>query len=134
MKRFATKERPCNNDPEYDYYRCTETYFYKRRGCQYPWNIYHNLNLPICTNFSQLEQMIEYRDRNKGYRREQFTNFERMMRTNRECPPPCHTASYNVDLEQSDIGGSGKSLQIAFADFRIVNSEEYSACDQTCVI
>ena len=73
-------------------------------------------------------------DRSKGYRRDQFTKFERIRRTNQACPPPCHTVAYAVELEHSDIGGSGKSLQIAFATFSILHTEEYSACDETCII
>ena len=131
---MSTKEKPCIEDPEYDYYKCIESYFYRQRGCQYPWNVYTHLNVPICTNYSEIKALLESTDPNMGYGREWFTTSERTTRTKMECPPPCHVTIYNLRFEKWNMRGSGKSLQIALSDFTIVTREEYLACDSTCVI
>ena len=111
-----------------------ESYFYQKRGCQYPWNFYDDLNVPICSNYSELKDLIESRDPNMGHGREQFTESELTTRTNMECPASCHVTIYKLKFDKWKMAGSGKSLQIGFANFRILSREEYPACDTTCVI
>ena len=133
-KKMPTKTKTCIEDPGYDYYQCVESYFYSKRGCQYPWNTYKNLNLPKCINYTAITNMIKSTDPNMGFLREMFAPSERQTRTNEKCPPPCSSTHYNVNFEEWSMHGSNVSLQIAFADFMITHKEEYLACDTTCIL
>ena len=132
--KFSTNALQCNPDPNYNSYECIESYFYQLRGCQYPWNVYSNLNVPICTNFSEVKDMIKSYDRNMGYRRERFTPFEQITRTNGTCLPPCKSTLYRTRFQKWDISGEGRSFQIAFPDFSIVSETEYVKCGYACII
>ena len=131
---MSIKNLQCNSDPKYNFHECIESYFYKLRGCQYPWNVYSKLNLPICTNFTEVKYMIESYDRNMGKRREWFTPSEQIIRTNGECLPPCQNTIYDIKLEKWNMFGDGRSFQIAFADFAFRSASEYVACGWTCVV
>ena len=133
-KKLTTRNQVCNDDPDYDYYQCVESYFYSKRGCQYPWNSYANLNLPRCKSYTNIQRMIKTMDPNDGYNRHLFPPSERFIRTEEQCPPPCFAASYSAVFETWPMHGSNVSLQIAFADFKITQREEYLACDDTCII
>ena len=131
---MSTKNLQCNSDPNYKFHECIESYFYKLRGCQYPWNVYSTLNLPICTNFSDVKYMIESFDPNMGRGREKFTPSEQIARTNGECLPPCTNIIYDIKLEKWELSGEGRSFQIAFADFAFISASEYVACGWTCIV
>ena len=133
-KKLTTRNQVCNDDPDYDYYQCVESYFYSKRGCQYPWNSYTNLNLPRCKSYTNIQRMIKTMDPNDGYNRHLFPPSERFIRTQEQCPPPCFATSYGAVFETWPMHGSNVSLQIAFADFKITQREEYLACDDTCII
>ena len=131
-KKIPTKMQPCSEDPEYDNYQCLESYFYSKRGCQYPWNTYKNLDLAKCRNYTAITNMIKSVDPNMGYKREMFAPSQRLAIT--KCPPPCFLTHYNIKFEGWTMHGSNVSLQIAFADFMITHKEEYLACDTTCIL
>ena len=131
---MSTKNFQCNSDPSYNFHECIESYFYKLRGCQYPWNVYGKSNLPVCKNFTDVKYMIESFDRNMGKRREWFTPSEQIIRTHGECLPPCTNTIYDIKLEKWNMGGEGRSFQIAFADFSFISTSEYVACGWTCVV
>ena len=78
--------------------------------------------------------MIESYDRNMGKRREWFTPSEQIARTNGECLPPCKNTIYDIKLEKWEMGGDGRSFQIAFADFSFISASEYVACGWTCIV
>ena len=136
--KISTPDQPCNADINYKYYQCFESYFYKKRGCQYSWNVYSNLTLPICDNFTRTEDMVNNMDRNMGFNRYTFTHSERMTRTKMQCPPPCRQTFYNLAYGPWDVedfpGIIFKSIQIGFSNFMIVNAKQYLACDLTCII
>lgn len=136
--KIPTPGEPCNDDPNYNYYECFESYFYEARKCQYPWNTYKELNLPICTNFTETERMVFNKDRNYGYERHSFGHSERFTRTDMKCPPPCELIKYNLEYGPSLVGDFAgimmKSIEIGFPDFMIKNKKEYRQCDSTCII
>ena len=112
-----------------------ESYFYKQRGCQYLWNVYEELDIPICTNFTEIHYVIHNLDRNKGYRRENFPEYERTMITKKECLPPCFVTHYATKFERwARKSIPNRSVQIAFSDFVFHHKEEYLSCDTTCII
>ena len=78
--------------------------------------------------------MIKSYDRNMGYRRERFTPFEQITRTNGTCLPPCKSTLYRTRFQKWDISGEGRSFQIAFPDFSIVSETEYVKCGYACII
>ena len=131
---MSTKNLQCNSDPNYNFHECIESYFYQLRGCQYPWNVYSKLNLPVCSNFTEVKYMIESYDPNMGMGREKFTPSEQIMRTNGKCLPPCKNIIYDIKFEKWNMGGDGRSFQIAFADFSFISASEYVACGWTCIV
>ena len=137
--KIPSRSEPCIEDPNYDYYKCFESYFYEKRGCQYPWNVYKDLKIPICSNFTETEQMVLNKDRNMGKNRIYFGHSERLTRTKMKCPQPCKFTKYKLrygtwDLWNTLPGIAENSIHIGFPNFRIVNKTEYPACDLTCVI
>ena len=78
--------------------------------------------------------MIESYDPNTGKGREKFTPSEQIMRTNGECLPPCKNIIYDISFEKWEMGGAGRSFQIAFADFSFISAREYVACGWTCIV
>ena len=133
-KKLSTKHSRCNSNPNYNFHQCIESYFYERRGCQYPWNVISNLDIPICTNFTEVKDMIKSYDPNMGYRRDKFTPFEQITRTNGTCIPPCTNTIYDVKFEKLSLGGEGRSFKIAFPDFSFKSGSEYVACGYACII
>ena len=133
-RKISTKSFPCNSDSSYDFYQCIESYFFKKRGCQYPWNVYKNLNLSVCNGYNDVQLMMGSYDRNMGYERVNFTNFERAKRTKGECLPPCRNIIFDTEVEKWNMDGSRRSLQIAFSSFNFVSRNEYIACGWSCVI
>ena len=134
-KRLSTVKKPCADDETYSFYKCTESYFYEQRGCQYPWNVYKDLNIKICTN-SEIYSIPYLKDRDQGYLRETFSQSERLLRTRNRCPPPCSIQHYDVVLESwlHNSDPNSTSLQIAFENFITHHKEEYLGCDRTCII
>ena len=131
---MSTPRKRCNDDPNYDFYKCVESHFYKKRGCQYPWNVYNDLNVPVCTNYSDVKAWVEFSDRGYGHDRELFTDSEVATATGIECLPPCQQTIYAVKFERTSPLATGRSLQITFANFVISSREEHPACDTTCII
>ena len=132
MKLYPKGEQPCVQHHEYNQYKCYESYFSKQRGCQYPWNTYTDLDVPVCSNYGTIEKLLPRTD--AGRWREKLGYNERAARTEGTCPNPCEGTKYDVTLEKWQDWRSGCSLQITLTDFTINNEEEYLACDMTCVI
>lgn len=133
-KKLSTSKKPCNEDSSYSFFRCVEKYFYKQRGCQFPWNVYKDLDLPVCSNYTVVSNILGDGDRNKGKWRDHFTHFERTVRTKMECWPPCSVTEYKTKLEKWQDWRPGRSLQIVLTDFAITYKEEYLGCDLPCII
>ena len=135
MERLSKKGHVCNGDPNYNYFQCVESYFDKKRGCQYPWNPYLNIEkiVPICETYSNLSRHVANKDREFGAYRKYYTNSERTIRTRSKCPLPCNITSYDLKY-LINYEGPGKSLKIAFSDFRVTYKKEYLNCDTTCII
>ena len=131
---MPTKTQPCNDDPEYNYHQCVESFFYSRRGCQYPWNAYKGIDLLKCTNYTGVMNMLKRINPSWGSGREGFTPFFRLKITQGKCPPPCFSTQYDVQFETWSMWGPNVSLQIAFSDFLTIHREEYLACDNTCIL
>ena len=133
-KKLSTAANPCVEDPSYNFFKCFESYFYKQRGCQFPWNVYNDLDVPVCSNYTQVKNLLNDGDRSKGQNRGYFTYLERTIRTKMQCLPPCTTNKYAVKLERWQNWRPGRSLQIVLSDFSITYKTEYFACDATCLI
>lgn len=119
---------------EYQQYKCIESYFYKQWGCQYPWNIYEDLDVPVCDNYGTVANMLKSYNRSLGFRRKNFRYFERLVRTKMECPPSCMRTKYAAELGGRPTTDSLRSIQIALTDSLISQEEEYLGCDMTCII
>ena len=139
-KRLSTTQRPCVEDPNYNYFKCIESYFYEQRGCQYPWNVYEDLNLRVCTN-SEIYSIPYFKDRSKGYKRHLWSKSHFILMTRNKCPPPCSMNHYDVVFEDWNLRGDEfnteslkTSLQIAFEDFISTHKEEYLSCDTACIL
>ena len=137
--KISSKGQPCNDDPKYNYYECFESHFYKKRKCQYPWNVYPSLNLTVCENFTETEDLILNKERNFGYNRYTFGHSERLATTEMQCPPPCKYTRFHLEYVPWEVGDQNlgikfKSIQIGFSNFMIVNSKEYYKCDFACII
>ena len=133
-RKISTASFPCNSDPQYDFYQCIESYFFKKRGCQYPWNVYKNLNLSVCNVYNDVKMMMESYDRNMGYERVNLPIFEQSKTTKGECLLPCKNYIFDTEIEKQEMGGSRRSIQIAFSSFNFVSRDEYIACGWSCVI
>ena len=137
--KISSKDEPCIDDLNYDYYKCYESYLYRKRGCQYPWNVYEDLDVPICRNFTQTEEMLLNYDKNLGRGRQYFDHNERLTRTKNKCPRPCQYAKYTLHFSPHGSiakmeGIKENTLEIVFPDFRMVDYREYPTCDLTCII
>ena len=118
-----------------------ESYYYKQRGCQDPWNSFSDLGVPICTNYEEIKQHANSRIKSFGASREYHTNAERIYNTKSECAPPCNVTTYDLKYEEEFVSsldkwlhGWNRSLKIAFAEFVVEHKDEYLACDITCII
>jgi hypothetical protein len=118
-----------------------ESYFYKKRGCQYPWNVYTDLSVPICSQFPQILEALDLSNakdggnkRNLGMDWAWWTNNERVRRTNGECPQPCNVTTYELKYEIGDTIGDGVEFEIAFKKFVFEHKNEFRACDFSCLI
>lgn len=139
MEDISSEDEPCNDEPDYNYYECFESFFYQKRKCQYPWNVYPNLNVSVCNSFEDTERMLLDKDRNFGYNRYDFDHSERMTRTKNQCPRPCKYTEFNLKYRPWDVstekgGFRYKSIQIGFSNFRTVYRKQYYSCDMFCVL
>ena len=137
QKQLSTDTNPCNDDPSYNLFRCVEAYFYRVNGCQFPWNVYNDLDVPVCSNYTQLHNILLSNDRNRGISRQLFTRSERMVRTKMTCLPPCSLTYYHILLEKRQPGATwrkGRSLQIILSDFSVAHKQEVLVCDTTCIV
>ena len=73
------------------------SYFYKQRGCQYPWNVHKSLDVPTCLNYSKTVRTLRIRDPKKGFGNEWFGQLERRARTNKECLASCFIINYDME-------------------------------------
>jgi hypothetical protein len=96
--------------------------------------------VPTCNNFSETEQMVLSKDLNLGQNRIYFDHSERLTRTKMECPTPCKSITYRLRyglwnfMAGKNHGIQENSMKIGFPNFRIVNKNEYPACDLACVL
>lgn len=114
-----------------------ESYLYKKRGCQFPWNTYDNLkSVPVCKNISQISTALEQSSSNEnlGKDRRYWTNYERTLRTKGGCPQPCNVTSYELKYEVKEVIGDGVEIDIAFKNFIFEHRDEFRSCDFSCVI
>ena len=69
-----------------------------------------------------------------GRDRRFWTNYERVLRTEGECPQPCNVTSYELKYEVKEVIGDGVSIDIAFKNFVFEHRDEFRSCDFSCVI
>ena len=133
---MSTRNKPCRSEPSYNFYECVESYYYKKRGCQFPWNTYVDLKLQTCSNIPLLVDLLEQsaNNRSMGGDREWYTNFERTVNTGGECPPPCNITTYELDYIPTLPNGDNIVVDIAFKNFVFRHQHEFFACDKTCII
>merc|ERR1711963_1128194 len=97
--KISTFDQPCVSDLSYNFHRCMESYFYKQRGCQFPWNKYKDLNLRTCSDYSEIYSIPHMFDKTHGYRRERWSQYESLSKTNYACLTPCSSKHYDVKIE-----------------------------------
>ena len=136
-RKRSTSERPCNNDPSYSFHKCVESYLYRKRGCQFPWNVFIDLpDVPVCKKYFETIEALEKAGTMKsfGADRDYWTNLERTRRTNNECPQPCNVTSYELKYEVQEVYGNSDDFDITFKNFVFEHKDEFRSCDFTCVI
>ena len=138
QKRISTTETKCEDDPEYNFFQCTEDYYSEKRKCQFPWNVNNNSDVKICRKFSELSSVQWQFSQNidTGAGREMFKLSEILLKKGNQCPPPCFLKKYLLQFEEwARFSTADKlSLQIALDGFLINHEEEYFNCDTTCII
>jgi hypothetical protein len=97
------------------------------------------LNLSVCDNFTETEDLVLDKKRDLGYNRYTFGHSERITTTQMQCPPPCQFTRFHLDylpweVRDQNPGVKFKSIQIGFSNFMIVYSKEYYKCDFACII
>ena len=138
QKKMSTKRINCNDDPNYSFYQCSENYYNKIRGCQYPWSVNNGSNTGICSKYSELSSLFWYYNQNidTGAGRDKLKLSEILLKYRKECPPPCYLKKYIVGFEQWAWFSRANpvSLQIALDGFTIYHLEEFFKCDTGCII
>ena len=140
VTNLNTNEDPCNEDPDYDFHKCVESVFYQQNGCQYPWNVYEYLDIPVCSNLTLMKDLVMNVDRNNiTAQREKYSNLQRIAYTKGRCKKPCVTKRYrlmyqNNEEEMSTDTRQNHSLMIVFDNYKVEKRQELQACDSTCVI
>ena len=138
QKKISTTRMKCEDDPEYNFYQCTEDHYSKLRGCQYPWNINAHSNVKVCSEFSDFSSLHWQWNQNveTGAGREYFKMSEILLEKRKICPPPCFLKEYFVEFETwawFSLGNS-VSLQVALDGVTSYHEEEYFKCDSTCIL
>ena len=137
-KKVQTKRMPCIDDPDYSFFKCTEDYYSKKRGCKYPWNSIEKSNATDCGKYSDLSPLIWHYNQNidSGAGRENFKLSEILLEMKSHCPAPCFQKKYSIEFEKwawfSDA--TPVSLQLALDGFTIYHEEEFYKCDFTCIV
>ena len=139
MHKRNTQDRPCIVDSNYNYYKCVESFFYDKFRCQYPWNTYQDLHLPVCNNLTTIKNSAYTVNRENGKEREYYSNLQRAVYTKNKCLVPCHVTRYFLRYEtlknhNNNKGQRQRSITITFDHFLIEHKDEYPACDITCII
>ena len=136
-RKLSTPDRPCNDESSYSFHKCIESYLYRKRGCQFPWNYYEDLHdVPVCESYAENIDSLNKSAHvsSLGAFRDYWTNFQRTLNTNGDCPQPCNVTSYKLKYEVNDASGEGHNLSIAFKNFVFQHSDEFRSCDFTCFI
>ena len=137
-KKINTARMPCNDDPEYNFFKCAENYYSKKRGCNYPWSSNKMSNTTECGKYTELSPLIWHYNQNidTGAGRENFKLSEIILQLKNDCPPPCFQTTYSIGFEKwawfSDA--TPVSLQLALDGFTFYHEEEFYKCDTTCII
>ena len=138
QRKKVTEKALCNDDPDYNFFQCTEDYYASKRGCQYPWNVNNNSDIKICRTYDELSSVQWQFSQNidTGAGREMFKLSEILLKKRKECPPPCFLKKYSLQFEEwARFSTADKvSLQISLDGFLINHEEEYFNCDNTCII
>lgn len=136
--KISTVDQPCIREPSYNFFRCVESYFFKERRCQFPWNEDEKLELRTCSDYSEIYSIPYMFEKSYGYKRQTWSQYERLIKTNYACLIPCFSKHYNVKVEtwKYDVVPEEQkvSLQLTFEDFVISHKEEYIGCDSTCIL
>lgn len=138
QKKLSTSRITCNDDPNYSFYKCSENYYNKIRGCQYPWSVNNESNTEICSKYSELSSLFWFFNQNtgNGAGRDNFKLSEILLKYRKECPPPCYLKEYIVGFERWAWFSEAKpvSLQVALDGFTIYHLEEFFKCDTGCIV
>ena len=77
-------------------------------------------------------------ENSNGYKRQTWSQYERLIKTDHACLTPCFSKHYDVKVEswKYDVVPEEQkvSLQLTFEDFVISHKEEYIGCDSTCIL
>ena len=138
-KKMSTSKMPCNDDPNFSFFRCIEAYYSEQRGCQFPWNVDNETDIKICTKYSDISPVLmNFFNRDTGARRETFRISDMLMNAEKHCAPPCFRKKFVVKLDRWSLAKSldkpTTSLKIVLDGFAIKHEEEFLKCDSTCII
>ena len=129
---------PCDNDSKYNFFKCAEGYYSRKRGCQYPWSYDKNSNTTICKKYSDFSPLFWHFNQNvdTGAGRENFKLSEILLEKGMYCPSPCFLKEYSIEFEKWAWFSEAKpvSLQIALDGFTIHHEDEFYKCDSTCIL
>ena len=141
-KKISTSKIPCNDDPEHSFFNCIESYYSRRRGCQFPWNADNTTNIKICEKYSEISSVLmNFFNRDTGAKRETFRLSDILMNAEKHCARPCFLKKFEVKLDGWSLMDQDKSLtkpttslKIVLDGFSIKHEEEFLKCDSTCII
>ena len=137
-RKLSTKRMPCNSNPDYNFFNCTENYYSGKRGCKFAWNSGDPSNSTLCRKYSDLSPLFHYYNQNidTGAGRENFKLSEILLAKRGSCLQPCFTTKFSVEFEKwawfNDV--TPVSLQIALDGFTVYHEEEFYKCDTTCIL
>ena len=141
-KILSTSKISCNDDPEFSFFKCIESVYSERRGCQYPWNADNTSDINICKRYADISSVLmNFFNRDTGARRETFRLSDMLMNAERICARPCFLKKFEVKLDRWSLLDQDKSLvkpttslKIVLDGFTIMHEEEFLMCDSTCII
>ena len=146
ITEMNTKSHPCITNPDYNFYKCVETFFYQQQGCQFPWNSFKALDTPICSNLTYMNEIANEADRCKGSDRDEYSNLQRIEYTMGKCVLACNNTIYRLNYINNQeemkrfrswnplLNEGNYSLVISLENFLIEHRAEYLACDTTCIV
>ena len=136
-KHLPTRKSPCNDDINHNLFKCWENFYSKKRGCQFPWNVYNDSGIKVCKNYSDMAPVLmNFLNFETGARREIIRASEAPIELSKACPLPCFRKNFKVKIASWNdfTNNPTRALKVVLDGFTIKHREEYLECDSTCII